>query len=356
MTKWLRVSSLLAGVALVSLLSLSALAQTHSPAAKPAATTSVAKTSSVPQMADGHPDFNGIWTNVTITPLERPRDLAGKEFFSEQEVTAYEKQTVGQRNRDRRDRGTERDVASAYNDFWWDSGTKIVKTRRTSIIIDPPDGRIPTLTAERQRQLAALGEAAKRRCEQPGCEPLNGGQLGPADGPEDRPLQERCLSFGNVVPMLPTAYNNNYQIVQSPGFLSINVEMVHDVRRVAIDGSSHLPANVRQWMGDSRGHWEGEALVIDTTNFTSQTRFRGSDENLHLTERFTLTDPGTLLYRFTVDDPTAFTKPWTGEIPMVRAEGPLFEYACNEGNTGMAGILSAARTDEKRAGGNSGSR
>ena len=355
MTHRLRVSGLLAGIAAASLLPLSAAAQTHSQAAKPAA-ASAGKSVPLPRTADGHPDFNGIWTNVTITPMERPRDLAGKEFFTEQEVSAYEKQTVEQRNRDRRDRGTERDVATAYNDFWWDSGTKIVKTRRTSIVIDPPDGRIPALTPERQQQLAGLREAAKRRCEQPGCEPENGGQLGPADGPEDRPLQERCLSFGNAIPMVPTAYNNNYQIVQSRGFLSVNVEMVHDVRRVAIGGSTHLPANVRQWMGDSRGHWEGDTLVIDTTNFTPLTRFRGSDENLHLTERFTLADPDTLLYRFTVDDPTAFTKPWTGEIPMVRAEGPLYEYACNEGNTGLSGILSAARTDERKAAENSGSR
>jgi hypothetical protein len=355
MTDRLRVSGLLAGIAATSLTLFSAAAQTHSQAAKPAA-ASAGKSVSLPRTADGHPDFNGIWTNVTITPMERPRDLAGKEFFTEQEVSAYEKQTVEQRNRDRRDRGTERDVATAYNDFWWDSGTKIVKTRRTSIVIDPPDGRIPALTPERQQQLAGLREAAKRRCEQPGCEPENGGQLGPADGPEDRPLQERCLSFGNAIPMVPTAYNNNYQIVQSRGFLSVNVEMVHDVRRVAIDGSAHLPANVRQWMGDSRGHWEGDTLVIDTTNFTPLTRFRGSDENLHLTERFTLADPDTLLYRFTVDDPTAFTKPWTGEIPMARAEGPLYEYACNEGNTELGGILSAARTDERKATENSGSR
>jgi hypothetical protein len=350
----LHVSRLLPLIALASLFSLSAVAQSHTPAAKPGA--SAGKTVSIRRTADGHPDFNGIWTNVTITPLERPRDLAGKEFFTEQEGGAYEKQMVQQRNRDQRDRGTERDVASAYNDFWWDSGTKIVRTRRTSIIIDPSDGRIPALTPERQQQLAALAAAAKRRCDEPGCEPLNGGQLGPADGPEDRPLQERCLSFGNAVPMLPTAYNNNYQIVQSPGFLSIDVEMVHDVRRIATDGSAHLPSNVRQWMGDSRGHWEGDTLVIDTSNFTPLTRFRGSDENLHLIERFTLTDPDTLLYRFTVDDPTAFTKPWTGEIPMVRAEGPLYEYACNEGNTGMNGILSSARTDEKKAVHDGGSR
>jgi hypothetical protein len=306
---------------------------------------------SVPRTADGHPDFSGLWTNVTITPFERPRDLAGKEYFTEQEAAGYEKLTVQQRNRDRREPGSNRDVASAYNDFWWDSGTKVVKTRRTSIVVDPPDGRVPPLTAERQKELAARVEATKRRCEQqPGCEPENSGLLGPADGPEDRPLMERCLHFGGAgPPMLPGAYNNNYQIVQGPGFVAIDVEMAHDVRRISLDGKPHAPSNVRQWMGDSRGHWEGDTLVVETTNFTDKTRFRGSDENLKLVERFTLADPNTIIYRFTVDDPTAFTQPWTGEIPMLRTEGPLFEYACNEGNSGMAGILSSARSDEKKA-------
>jgi hypothetical protein len=337
---------------LVSLSGLSAMAAASLLMPLPAAaqTAKAGKNWTASPAKDGHPDFSGIWTNVTITPFERPRDLAGKEYFTEQEAQAYEKQSVQQRNRDRRERGTNRDVASAYNDFWWDSGTKVVKTRRTSIVVDPPDGRVPALTADRQRELAARAEAIKKRCEQPGCEPENSGLLGPADGPEDRPLMERCLHFGGGgPPMLPGAYNNNYQIVQGPDFLAIDVEMAHDVRRIPLDGSQHLPANVRQWMGDSRGHWEGDTLVIDTTNFTDKTRFRGSDENLHLVERFTLADPDTIIYRFTVDDPTAFTKPWTGEIPMVRTEGPLFEYACNEGNSGMMGILTSARFDEKKA-------
>ena len=160
---------------------------------------------------------------------------------------------------------------------------------------------------------------------------------------------ERCLSFGNAAPMLPSAYNNNYEIVQGPGFVGIDVEMVHQVRRVPLDGSPHLPSNVRQWVGDSRGHWEGNTLVIDTTNFTGNTSYRGSDENLHLIERLTRTDAETIIYRFTLDDPTAFTKPWTGEIPFVRTAGPLYEYACHEGNLGMTGILSSARSDEKKA-------
>jgi hypothetical protein len=321
----------------------------------PAAGQNAAKTEkswSAPRAADGHPDLQGIWTNVTITPLERPSDLAGKEFFTEQEAADYEKLTVQQRNRDVRIRGTVADVANAYNDFWWDSGTKVVKTRRTSVIIDPPDGRLPALTPERLKQLQARVDAVKKRCERPGCEVVNGGTPGPADGPEDRPLMERCISFGTAgPPMMPSAYNNNYQLVQSPGFVAIDVEMVHDVRMIPIDGSPHLPSGVRQWMGDSRGRWEGDTLVVDTTNFTDQTTFRGSDQNLHLIERFTRTAPDVLLYRFTVDDPTAFTKPWTGEIPMVRAEGPLYEYACHEGNTGLAGILGSARADEKKAAG-----
>ncbi len=308
------------------------------------------RTQTIPRGGDGHPDMTGIWTNITITPLERPKDLANKAFFTPQEAAEYEKQVVTNRNRDRRDRGTERDVANAYNDFWWDSGTHVLKNLRTSIIVDPPDGRIPPLTAQRQQALAAQAEAIKKRCEQPGsgCQPENSGILGPADKASDRPLMERCISFGTVgPPMMPSAYNNNYQFVQSPSGLAIDVEMAHDVRRIPFDGGPHLPSTVRQWFGDSRGHWEGDTLVVDTTNFTGLTNFRGADENLHVVERFTMTDPNTVLYQFTIDDPTAFTKPWSGEIPMVRAPGPLFEYACHEGNEGMKGILSSARAEEE---------
>jgi hypothetical protein len=309
-------------------------------------------TRTIPRTAEGHPDFTGIWTNVTITPLERPRELANKEFFTPQEAADYEKDVVANRNRDHRERGTQRDVANAYNDFWWDSGTHVVKTRRTSIIVDPPDGRLPALTPERQRFLAERSAEVQARCEQPGsgCQPENGGQLGPADKASDRPLMERCLSFGTAgPPMMPSAYNNNYQFVQSAGVLDIDVEMAHDVRHIPLDGSAHLPATVRQWLGDSRGHWDGDTLVVETTNFTDKTNWRGADQNLKVTERFTLTDPDTLLYRFTIDDPTAFSKPWTGEIPMLRTPGPLFEYACHEGNEGMKGILSSARAAEAAA-------
>ncbi len=284
-----------------------------------------------PRTSDGQPDLQGIWSNGTITPLERPAALAGKEFFTEKEAADFEAQVAGNRNADRRDGPVEQDVSRAYNDFWYDWGSRVVKTRRTSMVIDPPDGRVPPLTPAAQKAQQTRNEAYRRR----------------ATSPEDRILTERCLLFPTAgPPMVPYAYNNNYQIVQSPGFVMIQVEMAHDVRVIPLDGGPHPPATVRLWMGDSRGHWEGTTLVVDTTNFTAKTAFRGADENLHVVERFTRTDPETIIYRFTVDDPTAFTKQWTGELPMVAAKGPLYEYACHEGNMGMVGILAGARADD----------
>jgi len=217
------------------------------------------------------------------------------------------------------------------------------------VVIDPADGRIPPLTEERRRQLQVIADARQKRCQQPGCGLENSVQLGPADGPEDRPLMERCLWFNNVAPMISTAYNNNYEIVQTPDFIGIDVEMVHQMRRIPLDGSPHIAGSARFWAGDSRGRWDGDTLVIDTTNFRAETAFRGADENLHLTERLTRIDPDTIRYQFTVDDQTAFTRPWTGEVIFVKSEGPLFEYACHEGNEGMSGILAGARTEEKKA-------
>ncbi len=304
----------------------------------------------VPRIADGHPDLQGIWTNKTITPLERPKELGTKAFFTPEEVKAYTKSTLQQNDKDQRGGGV-RDVLNAYNAFWWDSGTKVLKNMRTSIVVDPPDGRIPPLTPHRQAQLQEQAEAVKVRCQRPGCAIANSGQLSPSDKPEDLDLMTRCISFGTVVPMLPSAYNNDYQIVQAPGVVAIDTEMVHEVRRIPTDGSSHLPSNVREWIGDPRGHWEGDTLVVDSTNFVEGVGWgaRGTDENLHLTERFTRVGPDTLLYQFTVDDPTAFTKPWSGEIPMTKTEGPLYEYACHEGNIGMRDIIAAAKADEKKA-------
>jgi hypothetical protein len=278
------------------------------------------------------PDLQGIWTNATITPLERPKDLVGKEFFTEKEVAEYEKRVLDESNKDRRDGSPEADVGRAYNESWWDRGTKVVPTRRTSIVVDPPDGRIPPLTAEAQEAAAARAAALRR----------------PAAGPEDRGLPERCILWPTAgPPMLSSAYNNNYQILQTPGYVVILIEMIHDVRIIPLDGRPHLASNMRQWLGDPRGHWEGNTLVVDSTNFTDKNPFRGSDRNLHLTERFTRINPDTILYRFTVEDPTAFTRTWTGEAPLTRTPGPIYEYACHEGNYGMANILSGARAEEK---------
>jgi hypothetical protein len=293
--------------------------------------------------ADGHPDLQGIWSNAVITPLERPAELAGKPVLTEQEAAAYEKQMLERNNVDRREEvGTDLDVARAYNESWWDRGTKVVKSRRTSLIVDPPDGRIPPLTPEAQRHAADRAEAR---------------QLHPADGPEDRALNERCILTNTTgPPMLPGPYNNNYQIVQTPGSVVIFNEMIHETRTIPLDGRPHLPKNIRQWKGDSIGHWEGDTLVVDTTNFTDKTNFRGSGENLHLVERFTRADANTLLYEFTVDDPASFTRPWTAAIASTKTEGPIFEFACHEGNYGMRGLLSAARAEEKKAAENKGTR
>jgi hypothetical protein len=285
-----------------------------------------------PRTPDGQPDLQGIWTNATITPFERPREFAGKEYFTEQEAAEYEKKVVAESNRDRRGSDAIADVGGAYNEFWFDRGTKVVPTRRTSIVVDPSDGRIPPLTPAAQKAAAARAAIARR----------------PPEGPEDLAPAVRCLVWPTSgPPMLPTAYNNNYQILQGPGYVAILIEMIHDVRIISLDGRPHLPANIRQWMGDSRGRWEGNTLVVDTTNFTEKTNLRGSDKDLHLIERFTRTGENSIMYEFTVDDPTAFTRAWKGEVPLTKASGPLYEYACHEGNYSMEGILKGARVQEK---------
>jgi len=294
-----------------------------------------------PRTADGQPDLQGIWTNGTVTPFERPTELAGKAFFTEQEAAAYEKQMVSARNSDQRGATAAQDLASAYNNRWYDWGSKVVKTRRTSMIIDPPDGRVPALTPR--------GEALRRE--------WLAQQSKPPAGPEDIGLAERCITFPTAgPPMLPYAYNNNYRIIQAPDYVAIAIEMVHDLRIVPTDGSPHLARSIHQWLGDSRGHWEGNTLVVDTTNFNSEKRFgpffsQMADENLHVTERFTRTDADTILYQFTVDDPTIYTRPFTGELTMSRTPGPTYEYACHEGNYAMADMLAGARADEKKSAG-----
>ena len=284
---------------------------------------------------DGKPDLQGTWSFATVTPMERPANLAGKEFFTEQEAAAYEKEVVERNNKDRRDGPAESDVGRAYNDFWWDSGTKVVKTRRTSLVIDPKDGKIPPMVpAARERQQER--QAAVRGHE--------------FDGPENRPLPERCLILqGAGPPITPTAYNNNVQITQGVGYVALLIEMGHEARIIPTDGRPHLPPDVRLWKGDSRGHWEGDTLVVETTNFSNKNSFRGSSENMKLIERFRRADADTLIYQFTVEDPDTWARPWTVEIPVTRSQGRLFEYACHEGNYGMAGGLAGARAEEKEA-------
>lgn len=306
-----------------------------------------ARTWTMPRTADGHPDMQGIWTNATLTPLERGvvTAITGERVglpaistlnVSDQDAAIIENRIKDVGSFDRRDGGADSDVSRAYNNLFIDRGTELARvdgSKRTSLIIDPPDGRIPPLTPEARQRAAAR--------------PVNR-----FDSVEDRPLGERCIvGFGSTggPPMLPVGYNTNYQIVQTPGYVMILVEMIHEVRTIYMDGRPHLPPSVHQWLGHSVGHWEGDALVVETTNFTDKTRFRGSGENLRVTERFTRVDANTILYKFTVEDPSSFTKPWTAEYPFLATPGPIFEYACHEGNYALTDILGGARKIEAQA-------
>jgi hypothetical protein len=296
-----------------------------------------ANLTSTPRASDGHPDLQGIWTNATITPLERPAQFAGKLTVTDEEAAKYEKQNDENLYGDRRSKNAEQDRDHAYNALFFDQGTELAKVdglKRTSLIIDPPDGKIPALAPEAKKRNDARRQAIEEHF----------------DRPQDRPLGERCLlGFGSTSgpPMLPVLYNNNYQIVQTGDTVMIMVEMVHDIRYIHMDGRPHLPSDIRQWLGDSIGHWEGDTLVVDTRNFTDKTRFRGSGEGLHVIERFKRVNPQTILYRVTIDDPTTFAKAWTLEYPFLATRGPIYEYACHEGNYAMPDILGGARVAEK---------
>ncbi len=288
---------------------------------------------SVPRTPWGDPNLQGLWTNATVTPFERPANLSGKAVLTQEEAAEFERQTNQARDADNRGGGTEADLGRAYNQFWYDRGTKVVGTRRTSLVTDPPDGRVPALTPAAQSRADARAEARRRS---------------PADGPEDRSLIERCIVWPTAgPPMIPAAYNNNYQVLQAPGYVAILIEMIHDVRIIPLDGRPHAPQSIRQWMGDSRGRWDGNTLIVTTTNFTDKTNFRGSSANLKIVERFTRVDPDTLDYQFTIDDPESYTRSWTAAMPMTKTDGPIFEYACHEGNYGMTNLLKGARAEDK---------
>ena len=281
-------------------------------------------------------DLEGVWAFATLTPLERPAEFEGKVFVSDAEASAWADQQLERGNRDRRDGGAAVDVGRAVNDYWFERGTALAALdgkRMTSLIVDPLDGRVPPLTPQARDRAAA--RAADNREH-------------PADGPENRSLQERCLAFNAGPPIQVGPYNNFVKILQFGDRVVIFTEMIHDARIVWLDGRPHPPDTVKQWLGSSRGTWQGRTLVVDTRNFNGKAGFRGTGERLHLVERLTRVNANELLYEFTVDDPDTFTRPWTGRMPMTRTDAQIFEYACHEGNHALEDILRGARYGEKK--------
>jgi len=280
----------------------------------------------------GDPDLQGSWSNATTTPLQRPVKYAGREFLTPEERAAQDKVTAVATDR-RAAQGTADDVNGAYNGFWWERGWS---DGRTSLIYDPPDGRIPALTPE----------AKQRQAEQARLNPMNESFRG-SSGPEDHELYTRCIVRAQL-PRVPTGYDNNYQLVQAPGIVAITQEQIHETRVIPLDGRPHLDSGVRQWLGDSRGHWEGDTLVVETTNFSDQATFEGSSKNMHLVERWTRVADDRIDYSFTVEDPSAWARPWSARIAWNKT-GMLYEYACHEDNYSLYGILSGARAEERKA-------
>ena len=289
--------------------------------------------------AEAHPGFDGIWNSATATPLERPLQLKDKPFFTPAEAAEWERR-VAESNEEPSPQTVSKGTGT-YNTVYREFGSRIVKTLRTSIITDPPDGRIPALTPE--------AAAVKRR---------RLDAMKTAESAQDTGLQDQCLAFLTAgPPMLPYSYNSNYQIMQTKDAVVVHAEMIHDARIIRLDGRPHLPPEIRLWMGDSIGRWEGATLVVDTTNFNDSGGFYGDaggnfgwDRNLHVVERFSLLDADTLLYRFEIDNPTAFTQPWKGELTMARSPGPIYEYACHEGNYALSNLLRGYRFMERQAG------
>jgi hypothetical protein len=308
--------------------------------ALPGRAVAARKTFAVPRTPWGEPDLQGTYSNRTITPFERPASVGGREFFTPEEVAVMEKRAEEQSGDESRSKGTRADVERAYNDFWWDRGTKVT-TLRTSMVVDPPDGRVPPQTEE-----------AKTRAADEPSQPVFRGAGAAGRGTDswlDRSTFERCITRGMPAAMSPTAYNNNYRITQSPGYVAIEIEMLGGTRVIPTDGRPHTSSSIRQWMGSSVGHWDGDTLVVETKHFTDKVLYRGAAEQLHLVERFTRVGDKEIEYRVTISDPTTFTRPWTLAIPFVVTGEELFEYACHEGNYGMAGILSGAREEERAA-------
>ncbi len=321
--------------------------QASSPAAKTNGTA--AKKAYTPaRTPDGQPDLQGFWTNSTYTPLERPKNVT-KELYTPEEAAAAERAAAA-REEEQTVPGTVADVHYDLTQFGLDrSQNTLARNLRTGLIVDSPDGRLPPVTAEGQKRAAEVAAARKRMGE-------------PTDAAQNMNLGDRCIMMANTAPLLPMGYMSTYQIVQGPGHVMILSERMHDFRIIPLDGRPHLPSNVRQWKGDSRGRWEGNTLVVETANYNSKRpgvgdnsaaglSFRGASEDMRLTEWFTRVDADTIHYRFTIDDPRTWTKPWTAEIPLAkdRIQGPLFEHACHEGNYSIGNMLRGARATEKKA-------
>jgi hypothetical protein len=317
------------GLAVVATLNLQVVAQNR--AGKPYAP---------PRMADGKPDMQGVWSFAVITPFQRDEKLGDRTVLTDEEINRIESQNAARSvaaDDPNRKRGAS-DVSTAYNDFWYDRGTKVAGSKQSSIVIDPPNGRIPPVNAKGRARQEAAAAARKALA------------MGPSDNPENRGLAERCIiGFNAGPPFAPSAYNNNIQVVQAKDYVVIVNEMVHDARIVPTDGRPHAPKNIRPWLGDSRGRWEGDTLIVETTNFSEKNLPRGGSVNLRLIEKFTRTSPDVLTYEFTLIDADTWDVPWTGRIPLEKIKEPIYEYACHEANYGMDGILKGTREEEARA-------
>jgi len=302
---------------------------------------SIAKTSDkpyvVPKTPDGQPDLQGYWTNNTYTPLERPANVT-KEFYTPEEALAAAKRSA-EREASQIDStpGTVNDVHYDFTQFGLDKSQTVLNSNlRTSMITDPPDGKIPPVTHEGKKRAAA--KAAQRPP-----------QSATYDMVQNIVIGSRCIYQGAGPPMLPPGYNPGYQIIQGENYVMILIEAGHETRIIPLDGRPHPPKTVREWLGDSRGHWEGNTLVVETTNFNDRVNFRGASENLKVIERFTRTADDTIRYQFTIDDPSTWEKTWSAELPFTKMDGPIFEHACHEGNYGIANTLAGVRAQEKRA-------
>ncbi len=323
---------LVAGIAVMSIGYVAGAGQT-TPAAR-----KTGRTKNPPRTPWGDPDLQGLWSNATTTPLERPAEHSGKPVLDEEEFAQANASVADRRNTDQKPRSGD---PGTYNEFWWERGNLL---KQTALIIDPADGRVPPLTPEGEQRAARAEESRRGR--------------GPSDSWQDRNLHERCILYHGVPP-LPTGYNNNYQIAQTREVVAIRYEMLAETRIIPLDGRRHLPSQVRQWMGDPRGHWDGNTLVVESTNFTGAAggvyelgglaRLQGTGETMKIVERFTRVDANQIDYTFTIDDPSMFTRSWTGSIPLMAFAGPIYEYACHEGNYAMEGMLRGARAEEKAA-------